>query len=359
MFIKNIKLSDFRNIKNTDISPNKNLNILFGENAQGKTNFLEAIYFCAIARSFRTNYEKDLINHNQKSLFINTLVCSDTGESNIDIEINKEGRRIKVNSFPVKKLGELYGNLYAALFSPEDLQLIKAGPHIRRRFIDIELCQLYPRYYHSLQFYYKILKQRNNLLKEILKSKKNIDTLGIWDEQLVHYGSIIIQFRERFIEELSDLSSIYQKEISDYKEGLKIIYKSNTNPINFMEKLKKSRENDIFRGQTSVGVHKDDITFMINNKDARDFASQGQQRTIVLALKIAQITLLEKEKGEYPLLLLDDVLSELDTNRRSYLLSNIKNVQTFITTTGESIEKDLKGDISLFEVKEGEIFEVG
>jgi DNA replication and repair protein RecF len=252
----------------------------------------------------------------------------------IRMEIKPEGKFSSVNGLPIRKLSELYGRLSVVIFSPEDLSLVKAGPAGRRRFLDMELCQLYPAYYHDLRMYYKVLQQRNNLLREIVSNESLRDTLEVWDEQLVQYGSGIIRARRGFIDRLGRIAAENQRDITGGRENLEIIYENDVKEEEFLEGLKRRRGSDIMRGATSLGIHRDDIEFRINGEIGRSFASQGQQRTAVLAVKLAEIEIVREKKGYPPVLLLDDVLSELDKGRQDYLLHSIEGLQTIITSTG-------------------------
>jgi len=357
MHIQKVVLDNFRNIKNAEIALGGGMNILYGDNAQGKTNFLESVYFCATGRSHRTGRDKDLIGIGEKNARAKVFVHNQDGfENNIGVDINKDGKSMRVNGLPIRRLGELYGYLLCVIFSPEDLSLVKAGPQLRRRFMDMELCQLYPAYYHNLKMYYKVMRQRNNLLRDINTNPKLAETLDIWDEQLVHYGSNIIDTRKGFVKKISAITAKYQNEITGGREQLEIIYKNHVEKDLFLEKLIKNRNIDILKRATSVGVHKDDLEFKINGRDGRSFASQGQQRTAALSLKLAEIDLIREEKGHMPVLLLDDLLSELDASRQKFLMERVRGMQTIITLTGaeNSFMEYLKQDgARVFRVEEG------
>lgn len=334
MQLKRVILTNFRNIAYADVELGEGINIIYGNNAQGKTNFLESVYFSSVGRSHRAGRDRELVFLGEKSAFAKVFVASDHGVDKIATEIDKDGKKMYVNGLPIKRLGELFGHLLCVIFSPEDLSLIKAGPQLRRRFLDMELCQLYPSYYHNLRMYYKVMKQRNNLLREIYSNPKLVETLEIWDEQLVAYGKPIINARRDFITHLSEIANKNQEEITGGVEKLSIIYKNNTNQDSFMDRLIKVRNHDIQRKHTSVGIHKDDMGFNINNKDGRLYASQGQQRTAALSIKLAQIDMIKKEQGQTPVLLLDDILSELDAYRQEFLMKKINGLQSIITLTG-------------------------
>lgn len=357
MYVKKISLKNYRNIKIIDLELSKGVNIFYGNNAQGKTNILEAIYICATGRSHRTHKDKELINFNKEEAHIRLEIKNETITNKIDIHLKKENKKgIAINNIPIGKLGELFGYLNVVIFSPEDLNLIKSGPMERRKFIDMELCQINNIYYYNLSQYYKILKQRNVLLKKISKNKELKETLFVWDSQLIDFGSKIIKMREDFIKKINNISKNIHSEITGQKEDLEIRYKPSVIIEEFEEKLKKNIEKDILYTQTSYGPHKDDILFLINNINVRDFGSQGQQRTVSLSTKLAEIKLIEEEKNISPILLLDDVLSELDKLRQNFLVNNIKNIQVIITCTGiEDVLKNLDEKCNIFNVKEGKI----
>ncbi len=362
MYIKKIKLKNFRNLKECEISFNKKINIFYGYNAQGKTNLLESIYLSGIGRSFRTNFEKEILAFGEKNCYIHTYVNKNEVTNKISIGLGYDkNKQILLNGIQIKKLGELLGILLIISFTPDDLQLIKAGPSERRHFIDMELCQLSSRYYYELKQYNHVLKQRNILLKKIKFNKSLEDTIFIWNEKLVEHGSKIILYREKFIKQLNKIAFNIHQSLTNNTENLLITYKKNISVDNFLEKLEQNYEKDLQYGTTSCGIHKDDLNFFINDKDVKIFGSQGQQRTVSLSTKLAEIKLIEQEKKQMPVLLLDDVLSELDKNRQKYLLESIKNMQTIITCTGvEDVLNNLENcddNITIFNVNDGFINE--
>lgn len=360
MFIEKISLINFRNILQLNIAPSEGLNIICGKNAQGKTNFLEAIYFCATGRTHRSNKDKDLINFEYNAAIAKLDIDNYISKNNIKVEISNLKKRIYVNNFQIKRLGDLYGMLYAVVFSPEDLQLVKLGPGLRRRFIDMELCQIYPVYYQNLRLYYKTLKQKNNLLKGSSVKRADTELFDVFDQQLYEYGKSIYKYRSNYINKLNNISKKIVNDITEQKEDMQILYKPNVNIVDLLEKLKKYREKDIVRGSTSVGIHIDDMEFKINLKNAKEFASQGQQRTAALAVKLATVELIKQEKAQSPVVLLDDVFSELDYSRQEYLLKSIIDTQVFITLTGaESSLNVVKNgpDVRFYRVEGGAFFE--
>lgn len=347
MFVDKLKLIHYRNYKNEQITFSPKVNIIIGDNAQGKTNLVEAIYVCGFGKSFRTAQDKDLINMTEEFTHISANVNKGDLELKIDFKCNnKQKKEIKLNEVPLKKLGELMGKFNVVIFSPEDLQLIKGTPAIRRKYMDKSISQIYPNYYHLLIEYNKILKQRNNLLKQIIAKKTDKIMIEIWDEQLATNGSKIMEYRLRFLEKLKKICFDIHFKISDENERLKVEYISNYLPKNLehtgvydkiysgmLENLKSRLELDIRRGYTSVGPHRDDLSFLINEIDSKKFGSQGQVRTTALSLKLSEISIIRNTLNENPVLILDDVLSELDHIRQNHLISYISDIQTFITTT--------------------------
>ena len=355
MQIKRLKLKNFRNIKALDLELAENVNIFYGDNAQGKTNILESMFLCATGRSQRTRVDKDMIYFGENEAHISVFSESLGFNNKIDIHLNgSEKKRIFINSVPAARLGELFGTVNVVYFSPEDLMLIKEGPSYRRRYMDIELCQISRIYYSDLQRYYRALKERNNLLKKLAVNKKNADMLDIWDEQLCGYAARLMNSRREYIDGINERAKPILNDLTGKKEMLKIVYKSNVDE-NIKKRLKEARDKDILYGNTSVGIHKDDILFYINGVNAREFASQGQQRSIIICLKLSEVELLSEKLGKMPVLLLDDVLSELDRSRQSYILNNIQKLQTMITCTGLEDIGDISNTGNIYKVKKGEV----
>ena len=357
MKISSLYLNNFRNIKELSINLDDGINVFYGNNAQGKTNILEAMFMCATGRSQRTRSDKDVISFGEESAQIKMGVKNGSLRDNIDINITGgEKKSIYINSLKISRLGELFGKVNIVFFSPEDLLLIKEGPSYRRRYMDMELCQLSGIYYSNLQRYYRVLKERNALLKKIQTNKKLYQTLDVWDEQLSYYGKKIVKDRKDFVASIGEYSKEIMSELTNEREVLKPVYRPSANEDEFSEKLKKGRQKDILYGTTSYGVHKDDIVFYINGINSREYASQGQQRSIILALKLSEIKLIEEKTSYEPVLLLDDVLSELDRQRQLYILESITNVQTMITCTGlDEIRECVGNKCKFFYVKEGNI----
>lgn len=347
-----------------DFSPGTNL--LYGDNAQGKTNILEAVYICATTKSHRGSKDREVIEFGTDEAHIKLCVRKREIPYRIDMHLKKDRPKgIAINGIPIKKASELFGTVNVVLFSPEDLNIIKNGPSDRRKFMDLEMCQLNRLYVHSLVSYNKVLLQRNRLLKEISFRPDWKETLDIWDIQLVQYGSELIRGRRKFIEDLKPIIGKIHRELSGGKEEINLVYDQNTDPDNFAAEVRKSREADLRQKVTLIGPHRDDIGFYVSfpdrqnrcapeKMDIRKFGSQGQQRTAALSLKLSEIELVKTMLHENPILLLDDVLSELDTNRQLHLLSAIRDIQTIMTCTGmeDLVSRDFKID-KKYEVKNG------
>ena len=335
MIIKSLELDNFRNYGTLSINFDSGTNILYGDNAQGKTNILEAIYLSATTKSHKGSKDRDIIHFDAEEAHIRTYVVKDGLENRVDMHLRKnKSKGIAINGQKIKKAADLLGLLNVVFFSPEDLSIIKNGPSERRRFVDMELCQLDKLYLNDLNNYNKIVNQRNKLLKEISFNPGLKDTLFVWDSQLVSYGSKLINRRKAFIAQLNEIIYDIHKKLSGGKEELHIVYEPDVLPEDFEKKLEVSQERDIRLKQTSIGPHRDDFSFMVGEIDIRKFGSQGQQRTAALSLKLSEIELVKKITKDTPLLLLDDVLSELDSNRQNYLLNSIGDIQTIITCTG-------------------------
>lgn len=357
MYIKNIMVLNYRNYDQISIDLGENVNIFMGDNAQGKTNILEAMYYCGFARSHRTNRDKELVKWDKEKAYISINVSKKRLDKKIDISILKDGRKaIKVNSIKINKIGELVGAFNVVMFSPEDLRIVKESPGIRRKFLDMEICQLNKKYYYNLVQYNKVLSQRNMVLKN-----RNIDLsmLDIYDFQLAEFGEYIVKERLKYLNKLNEQGKIVHNEITSGKEKIDFKYISSIKDLDnikssLITSLEKNREKDKEKRNTSVGPHRDDFSIFINGVDAKSYGSQGQQRTAVLTIKFASLRIIKELTGEYPVLLLDDVLSELDFNRKRYVLSSIKDIQTIITCTGiEDLTNYLDDKAKVFRVIEG------
>ena len=359
MFIKRLQMLNYRNYNVLDISLGPHVNVFMGDNAQGKTNILEGIYYCAFARSHRTSKDRELINWNSNNALLSITVGRERLDKRIDISILKDGKKaIQINKIKIKKIGELFGNFNVVMFSPEDLKIIKDSPGVRRKFIDMELCQLNPKYYYNLVQYNKVLNERNSILRN---RNINKDILDVYDMQLVEFGYNIIIDRLEYIQKLNKYSAKIHSDITSGKEKIEFKYISTIKDLenikeNFYSLLEKNRSRDCERGITSIGPHRDDFTVLINDIDTKSYGSQGQQRTAVLTIKFSSLKIIKELTGEHPVLLLDDVLSELDFSRKRYILSTIGDIQTIITCTGiEDLYEYLDDKSKVFKVKDGEI----
>ena len=335
MILKSLELANFRNYEELNISFDKGTNILYGDNAQGKTNILEAIYVSATTKSHKGSKDKEIINFNKEEAHIRTYLEKENVETRVDMHLRKnKSKGIAIDGQKIKKAADLMGLLNVVFFSPEDLSIIKDGPAERRRFADMELCQLDSFYLYNLNHYNKIIGQRNKLLKDMYFQPELKETLNIWDSQLVSFGSKIIERREQFVKQLGDIIFDIHKKLSGGKEELVIAYEPDVSIEDFEKQMKYNQDKDIRLKQTTTGPHRDDFSFVVNGVDIRKYGSQGQQRTTALSLKLSEIELVKKISKDTPVLLLDDVLSELDSNRQNYLLNSIGNIQTIITCTG-------------------------
>ncbi|MBQ4521377.1 MAG: DNA replication/repair protein RecF [Lachnospiraceae bacterium] len=359
MIVKSLQLADFRNYDFLDIHFNENTNILYGNNAQGKTNILEALYICVTTKSHRGGKDKEMIRFGKEEAHIKVTLEKKGIPRKIDIHLkNHKSKGIAIDGIPIKKSSELLGLLNIVFFSPEDLSIIKNGPAERRKFMDVELCQLNNIYFYNFSQYQKVLNQRNNLLKQLTREPYLMDTLEIWDKQLMEHGSIMIEERETFIIKLNDIIKEIHKKLTGGKEQIEILYEKNTTKEQFEENLNKKRDSDLKSLTTQTGPHRDDMAFMVNGIDIRKYGSQGQQRTVALSLKLAEIQLVKSIIKDTPILLLDDVMSELDHDRKNYLLESIKDIQTMITCTG--LDEFINGRLNIdkvFQVTEGTVTE--
>lgn len=335
MIIKKLELADFRNYESLDISFDKGTNILYGDNAQGKTNILEAIYVSATTKSHKGSKDKEIVNFDKEEAHIRTYLEKEDEEIRVDMHLRKnKSKGIAIDGQKIKKAAELLGLLNVVFFSPEDLGIIKNGPSERRRFADMELCQLDNFYLYNLNNYNKIINQRNKLLKDMYFNPGLKETLNIWDSQLVSFGSKIIERRIQFATQMSEIIYDIHKKLSGGREELIIKYEPDVSIEDFERLMRINQERDIKLKQTTTGPHRDDFSFIVNGIDIRKYGSQGQQRTAALSLKLSEIELVKKISKDTPVLLLDDVLSELDSNRQNYLLNSIGNIQTIISCTG-------------------------
>lgn len=337
MIIESVDLQNYRNYEFLNMTFDNKINIIYGDNAQGKTNILESLYVCATSKSHRGSKDKDIIRFGNDEAHIKVMVKKHGMNYRIDMHLKKNKTKgIAVNGIPIRRAVELFGIINIIIFSPEDMNIIKNGPSERRRFMDMELSQLDKIYLSNLVNYNKVVVQRNKLLKQLQFSDDSglVDMLDVWDMQLVRYGSEIIKRRMDFIDNINSIIRPVHSKLSGNKEILNLRYIPCTTTDNFKDEVIRSRERDIKFKMTNVGPHKDDVAFFINDKDVRKYGSQGQQRTCALSLKLAEIELVKKVINDTPVLLLDDVLSELDANRQNFLLDSIGDIQTIITCTG-------------------------
>ncbi len=335
MIIKSLQLKDFRNYERQSIVFDRGTNILYGDNAQGKTNILEAIYLCGTTRSHKGSRDREMIRFAQEEAHLCTVVEKGGMDRQLDLHLKKQGAKgIALDRIPLRRAGEAFGVLNLVVFSPEDLTMIKDGPAKRRHFLDLELSQVDRIYLDNLAKYNKVLKQRNQLLKDLTFRPDLESTLEIWDQQLAFFGSKIIRQRRAFLEELNGIVADIHRQITGGRESLTLIYEPSCEPEAFFEELARSQDKDKKYKTTTLGPHRDDICFLVNTVDIRRYGSQGQQRTSALSLKLAEIHLVRRRIHDSPVLLLDDVLSELDSKRQNYLLNHIRDIQTIITCTG-------------------------
>lgn len=337
MIVESLKLQNYRNYEYLNMNFDEKINIIYGDNAQGKTNILESMYVCATSKSHRGSKDREIIRFDNDESHIKVNVKKNDMNYRIDMHLKKnKPKGIAVNGIPIKRAVELFGILNIVFFSPEDLNIIKNGPSERRRFIDMELSQLDKIYLDCLINYNKVVNQRNSLLKEYAFSGREdiISSLDIWDMQLVKYGNDVIKSREKFVKEINDLVKSIHTKLSGDREQLEIIYEPCVKEQDFESELVRVRDRDLKFKCTNIGPHKDDMCFLINGMDVRKYGSQGQQRTAALSLKLAEIELVKHIIHDTPVLFLDDVLSELDSRRQNFLLDSIGNIQTMITCTG-------------------------
>ena len=357
MKIKQLKLKNYRNYDLLDLEFDSSTNIFYGDNAQGKTNILESIYLCGTTKSHRGTKDRDLIKFGEEESHIEAVVEKNEVTFKIDIHLKKNSPKgIAINKMPIRRASELFGIINIVFFSPEDLNIIKNGPSERRRFIDLELAQLDKVYLSDLSNYNRIVNQRNKLLKDSYNRQEILETLDVWDMQLAHYGKKIIDRRNLFIYQLNEIAGKVHERLTGEKEILNIYYEPSNGNKDLEQAIKSNRERDLRMKSTSIGPHRDDICFMINEVDIRKFGSQGQQRTAALSLKLSEIELVKQVTKDTPILLLDDVLSELDKHRQNYLLDSICDVQTLITCTGVDDFVNKRFSINkMFHVEKGNV----
>ncbi len=335
MFIESLELKNFRNYSSLSLSFDEGTNIFYGDNAQGKTNILEAIYLCGTTKSHKGSKDREIIQFQEDESHIRMILNKNNVRHKIDMHLKKnKAKGVAIDGLPIRKASELFGIVNLVFFSPEDLNIIKNGPMERRKFMDSELCQLNKFYLLQLMNYNKVVIQRNKLLKDLPFTGSLKDTLDIWDDQMVFYGTSLIEEREKFILQINKILREIHLNLTGGKEEIQLIYEPNVKKEDLKKQLFQGRDRDLKFKLSSVGPHRDDFCIRVNGIDIRRFGSQGQQRSAALSLKLSEIYLVKNIIKDKPVLLLDDVLSELDSSRQNYLLKSIDRIQTFITCTG-------------------------
>ncbi len=353
MWINEIKIKNFRNYQQVELKLDKNINLLYGENAQGKTNIIESIFLGSMGKSFRAKKDNEMINLKAKKAEIEIQYEKSDREGTIKIELSNK-KEISYNGIKLKKLSELLGKINIVIFTPDDINILKGSPQNRRRFLDIMISQLKPNYMYHLNLYIKTLEQRNNYLRQIREEKKDENLLEIWDEKLIEYANIIFQYREKYIKKIEEKIKKIHSEITENKEEIEIKYESECKTKEeYLKLLKERRKLDIIKGYTTKGIHRDDFKIEINKKQLNIYGSQGQHRTAILSLKLAELNIVKEEIEEEPILLLDDFMSELDEKRIKSFLTKIENTQVIITCT-KKIEVENK-KILIYNVEDGKI----
>lgn len=365
MRIKELRLMNFRNYDSLRLEPDEGLCVLTGENAAGKTNVLESVFLSALGRSHRTTHDEELVKSGTPGGSVHIVLDTRGGTREIGIRLSpNEPKRLSIDGAALDRSGKLLGCLNVVMFAPEDLMLVKGGPGERRRFMDMELSQLKPAYYYALQQYNAALKQRNALLKQ--GDEADLTAIEPWTEQLIRLGAGITRERHRFSGELSGIAAETHLRLSGKKELLEVNYLasvpeagSGDEEESMAKKLRDNLERDLFLGHTSVGPHRDDLAFVLDGTDVRVYGSQGQQRTVVLSLKLAEMELLKSARGEAPVLLLDDVFSELDRTRQEMLLKAVEGTQAFITCTHLEVLTNAGAErMQVYAVHDGSVVEV-
>ena len=357
MDVESLELQNFRNYQRISLSFDGGTNVFYGDNAQGKTNLLEAIHVCSTTRSHKSSHDHELIRFGEEEAHLRLFFIRNDVRHKIDMHLRKNGKKgVAIDGLPIRKAADLFGMINIVLFSPEDMNIIKHSPKERRRFMDSELCQLDRLYLSNLYEYNRLLVQRNALLKDIPFTPSLEPTLDVWDEQMVALGVPLIRAREQFLERTGEIVREIHRNLTGGREEISILYEPSVLPEEFADVLRRNREKDLRYKLSSAGPHRDDFCVQIGGVDIRHFGSQGQQRSAALSLKLSEIYMIRKVTGDTPVLLLDDVLSELDSGRQRMLLSNMEKVQTFITCTGmdELIENDFPMN-RVFHVVEGTV----
>ena len=353
MYIEKVILNNFRNYEEQIVEFNKNINVIYGDNAQGKTNILEAIFLSAFGKSFRTSKEKELIKLDKEFLNVSTFYKKSDREGKIQINISNK-KEVKLNGVKLKKLSELLGNINLVIFTPDDINILKDGPAKRRRFLDMMIGQLRPNYVYVLNQYLKTIEQRNNYLRQIKFENKSKNMLEIWDEKLANHAQIIYDYRREFVDKILNKIVDIHKNITDNLEEINIKYISDfKDRESYIKRLNEKVENDVYRGYTSSGIHRDDFEVYLNGKNINLYGSQGQFRTAILSLRLAELYVIYDEIGEYPILLLDDFMSELDEKRRRKFVENITDAQVILTGTHKLLLENF--NYNIYNVKDGQV----
>ncbi len=356
MWIKGIKVSNFRNYNLEEVKFNKNMNLLYGQNAQGKTNIIEAIFLCTLGKSFRTSKEKEMISINKEdnNCFVEVEYVKKDREGKIKIELSNK-KSVYINGIKIKKLSELLGKLNVVIFNPDDINILKGGPQNRRKFIDIMISQLRPNYMNCLSLYLKTIEQRNNYLRQIRDQGVDSEMLEIWDEKLAEYAISINKYRNEYMKKIQEKIQKVHGQITEDKEEIRIEYISECfEKEKYLKLLKERRKLDIIKGFTTKGIHRDDFVIYINGKEVNIYGSQGQHRTVILSLKLSELNIVKEEIEEYPILLLDDFMSELDSTRRQNFLQKIEEAQVIITCTDKLYIENK--EILIYNVRDGRVY---
>lgn len=368
MYLKELKLKNFRNYSDLDLTFSPQINVLIGENAQGKTNLLEAIYVLALARSHRMNDDKALIKWGADFAKVSGVIERKLGPSPLEIILSHQGKKARINHLDQDRLSQYVGQFNVILFAPEDLELVKGSPAKRRRFIDMEFGQINHQYLYNITQYRNILKQRNLYLRQLkFHEAKDLVYLDVLSDQLAGFGAEIVWARHQFLQQMAVFAKEQHQQITQQREQLQFVYQTvlpdeeltdSDQIYHFLQdQYQKNRKRELQQGTTVLGPHRDDVAFIVNDRNVQDFGSQGQQRTVALSLKLAEIQMVKQQTGEAPVLLLDDVLSELDDLRQTHLLHTIKNqVQTFLTTTSlDGVAEEIIGKPTIFQVAAGQV----
>lgn len=356
MYVERINLTNFRNYKKQEIILDNNINIFYGNNAQGKTNILESIYLCGVGKSYRTNKDKELINLESEYSKVEVNYLKKDREGKITANI-QEKKILSLNDIKLKRMSEVLGNINIVLFSPDDINIFKEGPSKRRKVLDIMISQLRPTYVYNLNMYQKVLEQRNNYLKQIKYENKSQEMLDIWEEKLAEYAEIISSYRKEFIEKITGKIVEIHSKITKNKEKIELKYISDfTNKEEFIKKMNMHRKIDIIKGFSGIGIHRDDFKIYINGQELGIYGSQGQHRSAILSIKLSEFEIIKEDIDENPILLLDDFMSELDKERRENFLEDVKDTQIIITCTDKlELQNDNK---KIFYVENGKIFNI-